>query len=495
MAINGVGVARSVPAGASGQRQGLDRNAWRSRAGRLYEELRAPAARMIRRAFGRAFSDDEIEDIYGNAWLGTLRTLASRHASLSDEEIRKYVFTAVAHHASKELRRRGRRPTAPLEAVGDVPDLTSAPDERAASGDDRRLARDLLVSLPPRRRAVMLLRYGCGLEPRQICALVKGLSPRSYRKEITRGVDELTEKLRLVERGAWCADREPLLKVFAAGIASDEEARQVRHHLARCRDCSELVGRLSGHLHDLGGALTMPAALEGVRHGTSWHDHLADLVDRVRGSLPGPLGGSTDTADGGGASIAASGSLRGGGAAGAGLLSKVAGLGAGGKIAAACLAGGAVATTCAATGVLGPIHIPAPTGADHAAKTKPLHVHADTSAADAPEPVPIAPRGGPAVRAIEAQVVPAETEPSRRNTAPAAPATATVMPSTTTTESPPPSPIAPSTPPVQQQFGVAAASAASPAPAASSTSAPAPSSGGSVSESAGGGAAQQEFGP
>src|SRR5262245_24937772 len=162
----------------------------------------------------------------------------------------------------------------------------------------------------------------------------------------------------------------------------------------------------------------MPAALEGVRQGASWHDHLADLVDRVRGSLPGPFGGSAETADGG-ASIAASGSLRGGGAAGAGLLSKVAGLGVGGKVAAACLAGGAVATTCAATGVLGPIHIPAPTGADHAAKAKPLHVHADTSATDAPEPAPIAPRGGPAVHAIEAQVVPADTAPARRDTAPA----------------------------------------------------------------------------
>ncbi len=494
MAISGVGVAKSAPAGAPERRQGHHDDAWRTRAGRLYEELRTPTARMVRRAFGRAFSDDEIEDVYGNAWLGTLRALGARQASLSDEEIRKYVFTAVAHHASKELRRRGRRPTAPLEAVGDVPDLTSAPEERAASGDERRLARDLLASLPARRRAVMLLRYGCGLEPRQICALIKGLSPRAYRKEITRGVDELTEKLRLVECGAWCADREPLLKAFAAGIASEEEARQVRHHLSRCRDCSELVGRLSGHLHDLGGALTMPAALEGVRHGTSWHDSLADLVDRARGSLPGALGGSPDAADGG-PGIAASGSLRGSGAAGAGLLSKVAGLGAGGKIAAACLAGGAVATTCAATGVLGPIHIPGPSGAKQATSAKPVHVHADTSPAEARYPAPIAPRGGPAVHAIEAQAVPAATSPPPRDAAPAQPATATVTPSTTTTESPPPSPLAPSTPPVQQQFGVAAASSTSPAPAASSTAAPQSASGGSVSESAGGSAAQQEFGP
>src|SRR3954453_11673115 len=343
MAVSEVGVAKSAPGNAPDRRPSRDREVWSDLAGRLYQELRSPATRMVRRAFGRAFSDDEIEDVYGNAWLGTLRALASRHHSLSDEEIRKYVFTAVAHQASKELRRRGRRPTAPLEAVGDVPDTTPAPEERAVSSEDRQLARDLLASLPARRRAVMLLRYGCGLEPSQVCALVTGLSPRAYRKEITRGVDELTEKLRLVERGAWCADREPLLKAFAAGLSSEEEARQVKHHLSRCRDCSELVGRLSGHLHDLGGALTMPAALEGVRHGVSFHGHVADLVDRVRASLPGPLGGSADAADGG-ASIAAAGSLRGGAAAGAGVLTKLAGLGAGGKLAVACLAGGAVAT-------------------------------------------------------------------------------------------------------------------------------------------------------
>ena len=71
---------------------------------------------MIRRAFRSAFGDDEIEDIYSNAWLGTLRALERRHDRLSDEEIRKYVLTAVANHASKEFRRRKRRPTAPLEA-------------------------------------------------------------------------------------------------------------------------------------------------------------------------------------------------------------------------------------------------------------------------------------------------------------------------------------------------------------------------------------------
>src|SRR5213592_2758756 len=126
---------------------------WRERSGRLYQELRRPARAMIQRAFRGTFGDDEIEDIYGNAWVGTLRALERRHDQLSDQEIRKYVLTAVANHASKELRRRGRRPTAPLEATHAVPDDRTLPDERAAKLEESRVARDLLATLPPRRRA------------------------------------------------------------------------------------------------------------------------------------------------------------------------------------------------------------------------------------------------------------------------------------------------------------------------------------------------------
>ena len=245
---------------------------------------------MIRRAFGSAFADDEIEDLYGNAWLGTLRALEHRHEQLADEEIRRYLLTAVAHHASKELRRRGRRPTAPLDAADAVADAGDPPDERVAGLEASRVTRDVLASLPPRRRAVMLLRYGWGLDPNQVCALVKGLSPRAYRKEITRGVDELTEKLRLVGDGEWCADREPLLKAFAAGIADPDEARQARHHLAHCHECGVLVGRLSRSLHGLGSALALPgvgaASLDGRLSPADW---LHQIGDRVRDGLISPL--------------------------------------------------------------------------------------------------------------------------------------------------------------------------------------------------------------
>ena len=77
---------------------------------------------MVRRAFRGAFSPDELDDIYASAWVGTLRALADRHAKLADDEIRSYVLTAVANQAGKELRRRKRKPTAPLELVGAVAD-------------------------------------------------------------------------------------------------------------------------------------------------------------------------------------------------------------------------------------------------------------------------------------------------------------------------------------------------------------------------------------
>ena len=60
--------------------------AWRERSGRLYEELKRPARAMLRRAFRGAFTDDEIEDVYSNAWLGTLRALEHRHQGPDDEE-------------------------------------------------------------------------------------------------------------------------------------------------------------------------------------------------------------------------------------------------------------------------------------------------------------------------------------------------------------------------------------------------------------------------
>lgn len=326
---------------------------WTERAGRLYVDLEQPARAMIRRAFRGAFSDDEIDDVYAGAWVGTLRALARRHRELDDEQIRKYVLAAVANQASKELRRRKRKPTAPLELVDAVADDARTPDERAVVTERSRIARDLLTSLPPRRRAVMLLRYGWGLEPRQVCELVR-ISPRAYRKEVTRGVDQLVDRMQRVERGEWCAERGAVLKAYAAGLAGAEERRQAEAHIAHCRGCTEFVARLRGRLHDIGAGLALPVALDALYGEESLITRIGDLGERGREALGGLLSrGGSDGVGEAVTGIAGSGGSRGiVSAAGAGLLARLAEVGTAGKVAVACLAGGAAATACVGTGVV-----------------------------------------------------------------------------------------------------------------------------------------------
>jgi RNA polymerase sigma factor (sigma-70 family) len=451
--------------------------AWRQRSARLYEELQRPARALVRRAFRGAFSDDEIEDIYSNAWLGTLRALERRHQELDDEEVRKYVLTAVAHHASKEIRRRRRRPVAPLDVVRAVPDDGIPPDETAAKREQSRVARDVLSSLPPRRRAVMLLRYGWGLEPKQVCGLVKGLSPRAYRKEITRGVDELVAKLRRVESGDWCSDREPLLKAYATGLADGDQRRQAQQHLSHCRHCTDFVGKLTGNLHDIGSAAAVPTAASAIHDGhMSLLDRAADVAHRAKDSASGMLGrGAGDGAQETTAqTISASGGARGAGAAGTGVLAKLAGAGTAGKLTAMCFGSGLAATACLATGVV-PARLP-DLGGDGTGKPAavaeraghPVRVQTDRFGAPYESPDPPAPEP--------------HQPPQPTTTTAAAPPPETTTPAYTTTSE---SPIAPTAPAPEQEYGVASA-ASTP-----STSSPSSSGGGSGS----GSAVEQEFGP
>ena len=288
--------------------------------------------------------------------------------------------------------------------------------------------------------------------------MVKGLSPRAYRKEITRGVDELTAKIKLVEEGRWCEEREPLLKSYAAGLATEDQALQAEHHLAHCRHCHDFVAKLSGHLHDVGAGLVVPGALEALDAHATLFERIGGAAERVRETLTGAASRS-DPSD----AVATVTAARGAGAAGAGIAAKLAGLGTAGKVALACLGGGAAATACVAAGI-GPIALGGSDGSpparalEPAGESRPVDPAPDLSppASTAPSPG-AAGDSGDGARPIEnEQAVPRSVPP-----------------------------VAPEAPPVQQEFGVE--STATPAP-----SAPAGSSGGGDPTEA---AVQQEFGP
>jgi hypothetical protein len=194
----------------------------------------------------------------------------------------------------------------------------------------------------------MLLRYGWGLSPKEVCALVAGLSPRAYRKEVTRGVEQLIERLRQVESGEWCASREPLLRDYVAGVSSDEERLQVERHLSHCRACSGLAAKLSGHLQDAstGFALAGIAGLLG-----SGGFALGAKVAAALAGLRDLAGSAIERIEGAASSVASTTGGHASGAVGAGAAAKVV-AGGGGKALLACLGTGAAATACVAAGVV-----------------------------------------------------------------------------------------------------------------------------------------------
>jgi len=287
--------------------------------------------------------------------------------------------------------------------------------------------------------------------------------------------------MRAVERGSWCADREPVLKAFAAGVADLEQERQARAHLAHCRSCSEFVGRLTGHLHDMGGAAAAAGAIDGIDGHIGLSDRIADLGDRAAGLV---VRGSSTGADSSAGSAATAGGTRGAGAAGAGVLAKLAGLGTAGKVALACAGGGVAATACVAAGVA-PFGLnlggeeparpaqerPAPHERQAKAKPPPV-VHTETLPSQvghewAPPPDPPSPEpSGQESVATEA----APSEPVVEEAAPVEPT------------------VAPTAPPTEQEFSVSSAAVAPP----SSQSAPASSG---VAEPSSPSNVRQEFGP
>jgi hypothetical protein len=247
-------------------------------------------------------------------------------------------------------------------------------------------------------------------------------------------------------------------------MPSSDAARQ---HLSHCRPCAELVGKLSGQLHDIGSSLAALGAVDALDDGPfSLADRAADLVHRARESLVHVLAGRPDGAEDVVNRVASlPGGARGAGAAGTGVLAKLAGLGTAGKLVAVCVGGGAAATACLATGI-----VPADFrgGEARTASSRPA---VESSAAAA---------GPPAPAGVSASLGNEGTQPP--------PPVSAGEPADAGASEPPPEPeptppIAPSAPPAEQEFGVASAASG---PEGSDRSSP---SGGN------GSAVQREFGP
>jgi RNA polymerase sigma-70 factor (sigma-E family) len=150
------------------------------------EEFAAFARRsylpLVRRAFLLTGDRGEAEDLAQDALAALL--VAWRRGALLDPE--RYVARTLTNRAVSRWRRRSSK-----DLITDIiPDREDT--SRAGTGDDRDLLRRSLLQLPPRQRAVLVLRYFEDLPDAEIADQM-GISTATVRSQAARAMDSLRQ--------------------------------------------------------------------------------------------------------------------------------------------------------------------------------------------------------------------------------------------------------------------------------------------------------------
>jgi RNA polymerase sigma-70 factor, ECF subfamily len=141
----------------------------------------------------RVIVADVAEDVAAETWVHVVRGLA---AFRGDEPAwRAWLFTTARRRAIDDVRRRSRRPQAPLRDVpaGYLPHAADAAD-LALEHFGTRWAIALLAQLPPLQAEVILLRVVAGLDTDAVAQLVSR-SPGAVRVAAHRGLRRLAQIL------------------------------------------------------------------------------------------------------------------------------------------------------------------------------------------------------------------------------------------------------------------------------------------------------------
>jgi len=203
-------------------------------------------------------------------------------------QLRAYLAKAAVRKALDERKRAETRLTVPLgPAAENRADPARPVDERVAGALDAQAITELLAELAPRQRAVLQLRFALELEPVEI-QRVLGISARAYRKDLERGVRQLSGRYELVREGRWCESRRSLVLAYVAGVAGPRKAVAARSHLAACPGCARMAGELRHATRRAAALLPVPDVV--LRDGGL--QRLGDVLALARESVADLSGGA-----------------------------------------------------------------------------------------------------------------------------------------------------------------------------------------------------------
>ncbi|MGP4022192.1 SigE family RNA polymerase sigma factor [Actinomadura sp. 3N407] len=152
------------------------------------EFVTATASRLLRTAVFMVYDRHLAEDLLQTAY----ERVARRWERIADGNPEAYARRVLVNLALDENKRRARRRDTPAGSVADLERLAgAAPAPGAGPGD----LDEILRGLPAKQRAVVVLRYWCDMNEREIADTL-GISQGTVKSHTARAMAALREHMR-----------------------------------------------------------------------------------------------------------------------------------------------------------------------------------------------------------------------------------------------------------------------------------------------------------
>ncbi len=183
--------------------------------------------------------EDYFDDMYQAAWLAVTES----NCKEATRSLEHHLRWALERRWYNELRRRERRPTTSLDEVAEAQLRAPAqtdPCEQVERLEATRYLLEAFDGLTERQWRLVLLVDLWGDRPAEVQAAL-AISARTYRREHTAALANITIRVGELLEGVWCEDHAELMAAFATGHATDEETQGAQRHLSNCLACRRTV--------------------------------------------------------------------------------------------------------------------------------------------------------------------------------------------------------------------------------------------------------------
>jgi RNA polymerase sigma-70 factor (ECF subfamily) len=159
----------------------------------LFAWIRPAIVRYCRSRIGRSGSAfSSADDVAQEICMAVLGAIA-RYGD-EPESFLPFVYGIAAHKVADHYRRAGRDRSDPAADVPDGVDMSASPEQQIMAADLRDRLDQLLATLPPRQREILILRLVVGLSAQETATAV-GLTPTAVRVTQHRALAKLRNAL------------------------------------------------------------------------------------------------------------------------------------------------------------------------------------------------------------------------------------------------------------------------------------------------------------